>query len=147
MKKIYYRISRTWSYLLFSVCVLSTLGLHALLIREADVIDVKHIVHKKAAFFIKYKICKWQTLIQKPLIFFPKIKHLDVYFVRKCPIIRTDLQIRAMFGFVLTHPPTPKSEHSRQKIRTLWTLYFNIGPHPIEGPSEWLYISLQYMRK
>ncbi len=32
--------------------------------------------------------------------------------LRDRPIIRTDLQIRTMFGFRLTHPPTPKSEHS-----------------------------------
>ncbi len=50
--------------------------------------------------------------------------HFEVvsYGVRERPIICTDLQIRTtfgfvqmLFGFVQTHPPTPKSEHSRQK--------------------------------
>ena len=34
---------------------------------------------------------------------------------RAHPIICTDLQIRTTFGCVMTHPPTPKSKHSRQK--------------------------------
>ncbi len=52
-------------------------------------------------------------------------RHYHKKGVRERSIIRTDLQIRTTFEFVLTHPPTPKSEHSRQKnMYTLELLYF-----------------------
>ncbi len=35
--------------------------------------------------------------------------------LKKRPIFRTDLLIRTMFGFLLTHPPNPKCEHLRQE--------------------------------
>ncbi len=45
--------------------------------------------------------------------------------LRERPKICTDLQIKTMFGFVLTHPPTPKSKH---------TLVFVIADGHIFGP-------------
>ncbi len=53
--------------------------------------------------------------------------------MREHPIICTDLQLR----LVLTHPPLNPNIHNKI-IHTLWNFYFNIGPHPIAGPSEWL---------
>ena len=40
------------------------------------------------------------------------LQQLLCNLIRDRPIIRTDLQIRTTFGFVLTHPSIPKSEHS-----------------------------------
>ncbi len=42
--------------------------------------------------------------------------------LRERPIIRMDLQIRTMFGFVLTHPPLNTNIHDK-KILTLWKFH------------------------
>ncbi len=60
---------------------------------------------------IEYEMSYQKLYFFKEIIFMS----LSRQIVRDHPIIRTDLQIRIMFAFRLTHPSIPKSEHSRPR--------------------------------